>query len=751
MASVPSMFKVATVDFEDVRRGIIPIKRQISFSDSSTFRRRFEHTLLLFSPPPQLEEDTDSVAPDDSTLTEGKGQDQQPLPGLSVSKFDKILADVTVKATQISSQVKDTLNTKVKHTLLDWATLVSHDLRLDALKDSHFIVLQQKPTAGDHKETEPAEELFLLFNSRRAEEAEESFRRLESILRPLLSWNQSEVEEAFLKDLIGLTGPLELNEMPKLLIKWCRHSSSEVSRRVSLDVNARYGDDKCLLHIVSECGQVDHIRNLVSIGADLTLVDKHGNSVYHNVVSKGYVSCLEVLIEVGKEKFGNEITDHLSIQNKDGHTPLMLATIYNFLQSAYVLALHSKNVNQQNKVNGNTALHIAAHKGHLEIAKLLAVFDANINIRNNDGKTVLDVAECSPVKGSDMCFQTLGALEVKDEKYSFEEIPSGDFQLDGPILLSVDGGGIRGLVEVSILSELEAILKERDPEYSYLSDYFDWIAGTSTGCYIVLGMVYHKFSVHEMRYHYLKITEQGTELSRPYPDAQVNRFCQKVFSKDILLSDVTTPKVIVTTTLANRSPPELHLMCNYGKPRQGQKGPYERKIWEAARASSAAPTYFEAYENKFLDGGVMANNPTLDAMAEIVKEQKAAKQPLMIGLVVSLGTGVIASKTLTSINIQRKFMPNTVVGGLLSLKSLFEVLVAQVTASDGQEVDRAQAWCDTLHCPYFRLSPPIEYIELNEVSTEKLVQMMFFGLIYVKRIRGKLICLADMLIQRRKK
>jgi calcium-independent phospholipase A2 len=744
MATVPSMFKVACVDFDDLRREVLPARRKVSFSEAKNCVRRFEHRLLLFSPQ-LLPEDPDS--PDAPIESEDPGR----IP--SSSKFDKLLADVTDKASQFGTQVKDTFNATVKPAILDWATLVSHDLRLDALKASYYIILHQRPTTQEDKEViegrkDQSEDFFLLFNSRRQEEAEESFTRLESVLKPLLTWPEAEVEETFLKDLIGLTGPVELNEMPKLLIKWC--TRTEVAR-VSLNINAQYRGDRSLLHVVCDNGQIDLLRELLSLGADPTLLDMAGNSAYHTTVIKGNVQCLELLIEDGTKKYSADVLSaHLSGYNNSGHTPLMLAAIYNHFHCAYLLALHTSDVNQVNPSNGNTALHIAAHKGHLEVAKLLAVFDADLVKKNKEGKAVLDVADSSQEKGADKCFQTLGALEIKYDNYSFEEIPSGDFSLDGPFLLSIDGGGIRGLVEVIILAELEAILKERDPNYTYLSDYFDYIAGTSTGCYIVLGMVYHRYSLKKARFLYMEVKEQGNRLPRPYPDAEVNHFCQKVFSKDGFLSDVTTPRVIVTTTLANCSPPELHLMCNYGESRQGQKGPKERKIWEAARASSAAPTYFEAFEDKFLDGGVMANNPTLDAIAEIVSVQKAAKEPLKIGLVVSVGTGVIPTKKLTNINIQRTFKPASMLGGLLSLKSLFEVLVAQVTASDGQDVDRAQAWCDTLGCPFFRLSPPIEYIELNEISTEKLVEMMFYGLIYVKRIRGKLVRLADLLIQRKK-
>jgi len=42
----------------------------------------------------------------------------------------------------------------------------------------------------------------------------------------------------------------------------------------------------------------------------------------------------------------------------------------------------------------------------------------------------------------------------------------------------------------------------------------------------------------------------------------------------------------------------------------------EQYVWRAARSSGAAPTYFRAF-GRFLDGGLMSNNPTLDVLTEI--------------------------------------------------------------------------------------------------------------------------------------
>ena len=48
-------------------------------------------------------------------------------------------------------------------------------------------------------------------------------------------------------------------------------------------------------------------------------------------------------------------------------------------------------------------------------------------------------------------------------------------------------------------------------------------------------------------------------------------------------------------------------------------------IWQAARSSGAAPTFFTASMNRFLDGGLMANNPTIDTLTEITEFNSALR------------------------------------------------------------------------------------------------------------------------------
>lgn len=84
--------------------------------------------------------------------------------------------------------------------------------------------------------------------------------------------------------------------------------------------------------------------------------------------------------------------------------------------------------------------------------------------------------------------------------------------------------------------------------------------------------------------------------------------------------------------------------------------PNDQLIWQAARATGAAPSYFRAF-GQFLDGGLIANNPTLDAMTEIHEYNMALHsverkpEAIPVSVVVSLGTGLIPVTELKGIDV----------------------------------------------------------------------------------------------------
>ena len=121
-------------------------------------------------------------------------------------------------------------------------------------------------------------------------------------------------------------------------------------------------------------------------------------------------------------------------------------------------------------------------------------------------------------------------------------------------------------------------------------------------------------------------TQMNTTLSnkgkRPYSHIPLESNLKELYG-ETKLHDITYPRVMVTTVVADRQPTDLYLFRSYvptGKITQpatqttaGEAlSPIEDPnlpLWKAARCTGAAPSYFPAME-RFLDGGLAANNPT---------------------------------------------------------------------------------------------------------------------------------------------
>ena len=717
------MYKVQKVYCDKSDRSAFKRQRQVFFSSRCSTASNY--SLILVAP-----------------------KDSEPVPTAPLKRTPKQKLDLPTNAHdhgRRSTSPSFQLVSGYISSVIDWFSGV----RLKDLFDTYNIVLlvhAASPNGGSTTEGEDSDETvsesFLIHYGKDGEEARDAFVTTLRALKLLLLGVCSPLHEEFLKDLFDhIYGPVSLADFPKMVVKW---NKADLGSQVVIDVNVQYEDGLTALHLACDGGQEDVAQELLQLGADSSVVDREDNTAYHCAVSSGNEKCLKVLLDFDPEFRGTQyVAKLLSAQNCDGHTPLMLATSSNHVPAVVQLLCADADVNVTSKDTGDSALHIAACKGYIDLTRLLSVFDASLATRNNKNETPLDAAVNSEEPGAIECAESLGALV--EGSPSIDLIPSADYPLHGPVLLSLDGGGIRGLVEVVMLNELESILMDLDPKFKSLADYFDWMIGTSTGSFVTIGLAYQNLRPRRIRCVYFEMTEEMKKLSTPYPDEGYNKIMKYLFSEHRVLTDVSTPKVAITTTLADRSPPELHLMCNYGEARQGQKGPSERKLWEAARASTAAPTYFEAFENKFIDGGVIANNPTLDGMTEMVQQAKVEGKPPKIGMVVSLGAGVLASDSVDEINIRRGV--SHLLQNLKGLAGIMKVLVAQVTSSDGRVVEQARAWCSNTNCPYFRLSPPISEINMTENDTGKLAEMMFQGLIYVRRNEGSIRQLAELLIQ----
>lgn len=227
-------------------------------------------------------------------------------------------------------------------------------------------------------------------------------------------------------------------------------------------------------------------------------------------------------------------------------------------------------------------------------------------------------------------------------------------------ILALDGGGIRGMMSVEILGEMETMLRnalDRGEDF-VLADYFDYVAGTSTGAIIAtcisLGM-----SVDEIRDFYInsgkEMFDKAFILKRfryLYEEDNLSRMLRKVVGEKTTLGDdkLRTLLLIVMRNATTDSPWPLsnNPAAKYNLPTRPDCN-LRLPLWQLVRASTAAPVYFppevirlKDHEFVFVDGGVTTyNNPAFLAFLMATVEPYNLRWPTGLDnmLVVSVGTG----------------------------------------------------------------------------------------------------------------
>jgi len=191
-------------------------------------------------------------------------------------------------------------------------------------------------------------------------------------------------------------------------------------------------------------------------------------------------------------------------------------------------------------------------------------------------------------------------------------------------MLALDGGGIRGVLTLSILKALETQLKQP------LSQYFDYVAGTSTGAIIAAGLALGK-SVDELVAFYkttgtamFQRTKFLERLNSLYRDGPLQQQLKEVFGEttDLRPGSLKTLLLVVTRNVTTDSPWPIS-----SNPEARYNLPNRRDcnlcipLWKLVRASTAAPIYFppeviqvdpndDTKTFVFVDGGVTPyNNP----------------------------------------------------------------------------------------------------------------------------------------------
>ena len=237
-------------------------------------------------------------------------------------------------------------------------------------------------------------------------------------------------------------------------------------------------------------------------------------------------------------------------------------------------------------------------------------------------------------------------------------------------LLAIDGGGIRGVLALEVLQRIEDLLKSKSGRADFvLADYFDYIAGTSTGGIIAAGLAIGK-PVKEILDFYLEAGAQMfvkanllRRLRYEFKSEPLAAKLREVFDADTTLGSekLQTLLLLVMRNATTDSPWPIS-NNPYAKYNDSTRPDCNFKfpLWQLVRASTAAPTYFPPEvivlpsvrpggerEFIFVDGGVtMYNNPAFQMFLMATLDRYWALKPDARWrpgtdqmLIVSVGTG----------------------------------------------------------------------------------------------------------------
>lgn len=332
-------------------------------------------------------------------------------------------------------------------------------------------------------------------------------------------------------------------------------------------------------------------------------------------------------------------------------------------------------------------------------------------------------------------------------------------------ILSIDGGGIRGIIPGQILVYLENKLQELDnnPD-GRLADYFDMIAGTSTGgiltctflCPDDVNTSRPKFTARDAVDLYIdkgrdifsrslwqRIKSVGGLRDEKHSESEIENYFREYFG-ETKLSELLKPCLLTAYDIERRA---AFFFTQHNAVDAGR----DFFVRDVARATSAAPTYFEvagihSLEGIFyplVDGGVFANNPAMCAYAEARKTvfDKGKINPTASEMILlSIGTGVD----------KRQYMyENAKKWGMVEwIRPVIDIMMSGVAETVDYQLHQIY---DAVDCKdqYLRIMPELNNAsaEMDDVSSENIRALKEAGELAIETNLKELDRIAALLIK----
>ncbi|KXH49099.1 hypothetical protein CSIM01_09230 [Colletotrichum simmondsii] len=280
---------------------------------------------------------------------------------------------------------------------------------------------------------------------------------------------------------------------------------------------------------------------------------------------------------------------------------------------------------------------------------------------------------------------------------------------DEPLyLLSLDGGGIRGISELVILHEIMKRLQKVAGlrELPKPQDYFHLMGGTSTGGLIAIMLGRMGMSTEEAINAYESFAKDV------FRKKNRRRWWNRTYKEETLVKiiqdNVTKKKLAKTTMLDDTREKGLAFVCSatydayaaylFRTYKGSSNSAHNVEIWEAARATSAAPTFFhpisievESERDQYVDGAVTYNNPARLVLSE-AESYFGPRRTL--GFLLSLGTGLKVSDKKINVVPQGQLVDRPVVarqgsGALFSRGTIKILKHAKASLTDSEPEHQA--------------------------------------------------------------
>ncbi|THU91085.1 FabD/lysophospholipase-like protein [Dendrothele bispora CBS 962.96] len=272
-------------------------------------------------------------------------------------------------------------------------------------------------------------------------------------------------------------------------------------------------------------------------------------------------------------------------------------------------------------------------------------------------------------------------------------------------LLSLDGGGIRGVSELIVLHEIMVRVQDRKnlPELPKPCDYFHLIGGTSTGGLIAIMLGRLELSTEEALAQYKAfaghIFGKKNRKSKGH-DGAFKATTLEGEMKKLLQSCCRDPEALMCGDVTRENEMGRAFICavpatNMRFPRVfrtykllGNSDP-NCKIWQAARATTAAPTFFKrisipgvgGIEETFIDAGIKCNNPAKQVREEA---RRLFGENRTVGVFVSIGTGHSGTIGLSNPDVFQRILPSQLIDTLKNIATDCESVADELASQYGE-------------------------------------------------------------------